>query len=290
VEGIRLIEYVRLGQILGRTPNSYSRNQSFAQNARRGIVENHHHQNHSDSPASEPLIEHTDDEFKVRLTNINICNNYGDLVKVFCDVLIECLSYLLSLSVSAGVHLLLKDVVVWIRKDCGLVVTDQDIKNPVDRYMRDRLEISNDVIFTCSKQWQGKGVDWCDSLKQNAVENLWLKHGMSEKACAAHERPELAVNVIGSAVGVSVNMVGRPTTLDAVAAEFMPSSTHRQQTNSSWCAAAFLLGSKNRSTNSSRCELFLANMTAMNGGHPASQGAVVHENSQGHGFPVGGCI
>jgi len=110
---------------------------------------------------------------------------------------------------------------------------------------------------------------------------------MSQKTCAAHKRPELAVNVIGSAIGVSVNRVERPTKLNAVAAEFMPSSTHRQ-TISSWCASAFLLGSENRPTNSSRCELFLANMTAKSEGHPAIQGAVVHENGYGIGVPVGG--
>jgi len=63
----------------GGTQNSYSRNQSFAQNIRRVNVENHHHQNHSESPASEPSIEHTD---KVKVTDMNIYNNYGDLVKV----------------------------------------------------------------------------------------------------------------------------------------------------------------------------------------------------------------
>jgi len=48
-------------------------------------------------------------------------------------------------------------------------------------------------------------VDWCDSLKQNAVKNSWWKHGMSQKACTAHEWPESIVNMIGSAVGESVN-------------------------------------------------------------------------------------
>jgi len=75
-------------------------------------VENHHHQNHSDSPASEPLIEHTYDEFRVKLTNMNMYNNYGDLVKVYRDVPIERLSYLLlpgaknqDTSMSAGVYI-----------------------------------------------------------------------------------------------------------------------------------------------------------------------------------------
>jgi len=63
-----------------KTQNSCPWNQSFAQNARGEIVKNHHLQNHSDSPASEPLIEHTDDEFMLKLTNTNIYNNYGDLV------------------------------------------------------------------------------------------------------------------------------------------------------------------------------------------------------------------
>jgi len=149
----------------GRTQDSYKRNQSSAQNIKIGIVENHH-QNHSGSPASEFLFEHTDDEFKVKLTNTNIYNNYGDLVKGCRDVLIERLSYLLPLSELAGLHILLKDVVVWVRKDCGLKITEQDIKVTVDRYMRDRLEISNDVIFACSKRWRGEDVGRCDSLKK----------------------------------------------------------------------------------------------------------------------------
>jgi len=92
---------------------------------------------------------------------------------------------------------------------------------------------------------------------------------MSQKACAAHERPELAVNVIGSAVGVSVNTVGRPTKLDAVAAEFMPDSAH-QHTNISWCAE------------------HLAGMTVVRVGHSASQGAVDVGNGLGNGAPDGG--
>jgi len=60
----------------GRTQNSYLRNKSFAQNNRRVIVEIHHHQNHSDSPASEHLIKHTDDEFKVNVMDMNIHNNH----------------------------------------------------------------------------------------------------------------------------------------------------------------------------------------------------------------------
>jgi len=101
-------------------------------------------------------------------------------VKVFRDFLIERLSYLLSLSVSAGVRILLKNVVAWVKKDCGLRVTEHDIKNTVDQYMWDRLELSNDVIFVGLKQWQGEGVDWCDSLKQNVVENSWWKHSLSQ--------------------------------------------------------------------------------------------------------------
>jgi len=57
-------------------------------------------------------FEPTDDEFKVKVTNTNIYNNYGDLVKVYRDVPIERLSYLLSPGVSAGLYILLKDVVV----------------------------------------------------------------------------------------------------------------------------------------------------------------------------------
>jgi len=52
-----------------RMQNSYSRNESFAQNDRRENVENHHHQNHSDSLTFEPLIKHTYDELKISLTN-----------------------------------------------------------------------------------------------------------------------------------------------------------------------------------------------------------------------------
>jgi len=96
-----------------RTQNSYSRNNSFAQNDRKTNVGNHHHQNHSNSLASEPLIEHTYDEFKVKLTNTNIYNNDGELVKLYRDVLIERLSYLLLPgSMSAELHILLEDVVV----------------------------------------------------------------------------------------------------------------------------------------------------------------------------------
>jgi len=88
-----------------RTQNSYSRNNSFAQTDRKVNVENQHHQNHSESPASEPVIEHIDDEFKVKVTNTNIYNDYGDLVKFSRDVLIERLSYILPPDVSSGLHI-----------------------------------------------------------------------------------------------------------------------------------------------------------------------------------------
>jgi len=52
----------------GRMQNSYSRSNSFAQNDRGTNIENHHHQNHSDSPTPEPLIKHTYGELKICLT------------------------------------------------------------------------------------------------------------------------------------------------------------------------------------------------------------------------------
>jgi len=231
-------------------------------------VENHHHQNHSDSPASEPLIEHTYDEFRVKLTNMNMYNNYGDLVKVYRDVLIERLSYLLSRGVSAELHILLKDVVVWVRNDCGLWVTEEDIKSTVARYMRGRLEIANDVIHAWSQQLQGE--DGWESLKQSGDGNSWWKHGVRQNARIEHERPESIVNVIGSAVGVSVITEVWPTKLNAVAAEFSQGSTSRPK-------------------NSSRCAQFIANM-GISGGHPARRMAVLIENGQGHRVPVGGGV
>jgi len=189
----------------GKTQNSYSRKNSFAQNARGGNVKNNHHQNHSDSFSSESLIKHTCD-----LTSAKIYDNYGDLEKVYRDVHIERLFYLLlpgakneDISVSAGLYIFLKDVVVWVRKDCGLRITEQDLRVTVARYMPDRLEIANDVIFACSKQYQENGEGRRDS--HNNVENSLWKHRMSQNARTTHERPELAVNMIGSAVGVSVN-------------------------------------------------------------------------------------
>jgi len=71
------------------------------------------------------LIKHTYDELKVKLTNTKIYDNYGDLEKVYRDVLINRLSYLLlpgawngDISMSAEIYILLKDVVDWLTKDC----------------------------------------------------------------------------------------------------------------------------------------------------------------------------
>jgi len=49
--------------------NSYSSGNSFAQNVKETNTENHHHQNHDDSPTSEPVSKHTYDEFKICLNN-----------------------------------------------------------------------------------------------------------------------------------------------------------------------------------------------------------------------------
>jgi len=52
-----------------RMQNSHSRSNSFAHYDRGTNIENHHYQNHSDSPTSERLIRHTYDELKICLTN-----------------------------------------------------------------------------------------------------------------------------------------------------------------------------------------------------------------------------
>jgi len=81
------------GRNHGRMKNSYSRNESFAQNERGGNFENHHYQNHSDSPVFELLIKHKYDELKISLTNpaitpeqqLNFCaliDEFGDIFAV----------------------------------------------------------------------------------------------------------------------------------------------------------------------------------------------------------------
>jgi len=46
------------------------------------------------------------------------------------------------------------DVVDWLKKDCGLMVTEDDIRSTVALYMQGRLETANDKIFVCSKHRQ----------------------------------------------------------------------------------------------------------------------------------------
>jgi len=133
------------------------------QNYRGEDVENHYHQNHSDSPASEPLIEHTDDEFKVKLTNTNIYNNYGDLVKVYRDVIIEHHGRIIYIFEGCG---RLGKKGLWFE---GNGVGHKIYCRPV--YMRGRLEIANDVIYACSQQLQGNRKDRWQSLKQSGVGN-----------------------------------------------------------------------------------------------------------------------
>jgi len=143
---------------------------------------------------------------------------------------------------STGVHILLKDVVDWVEKDSGLRITEQDIRVTVTLYMQDWLEIANDVIFACSKQYQENGEGRRDTKK--AVENSCWKHGMRQNARTAHERPELVVNVIGSAVGVSVNT------------EVVPN-------NSPWTINGPIIGMA--------CKQFRRGMQESNGGQPARQ-------------------
>jgi len=80
--------------------NFYSWNESFAQNKKGGNFENHHHQNHSDSPVSETLIKHTYDELKASLTNPAIkleqqlkfralIDEFGDIFAVYNSELTE---------------------------------------------------------------------------------------------------------------------------------------------------------------------------------------------------------
>jgi len=117
----------------GRTQSSYSMSQSCEQNSKIGVVENHHHRNHSNSPASEPIIGYTNDEFKVEILNSNNVeisveksnryNNDGDLVKECRDVLIERLSYLMLRCGLARLLLSVQDVAIWVEKDCRLKIT-----------------------------------------------------------------------------------------------------------------------------------------------------------------------
>jgi len=86
-------------------------------------------------------------------------------------------------------------VVVWVRKDCGLRVTEEDIKFTVARYMRGRLETANDVIYAWLQQLQGE--DGWESLKQSGVRNSLWKHIVSQNARIMHEQLESIVNVIG---------------------------------------------------------------------------------------------
>jgi len=145
----------------------------------------------------------------------------------------------------------LKDVVDWLTKDSGLRIMEQDIRSTVALYMRDRLEIANDVIFACSKQGQGGVKSRRNKLGQNAVENSLWKHGLSQNARTVYKRAEPVVNVIGSAVGVSVNT------------EVVP-------INSPWTINGPIIGMA--------CARFRNRMKKINGGHPASQGAVLVEN------------
>jgi len=155
-----------------------------------------------------------------------------------------------------------KDVVDWLTKDSGLRITEQDIKSTVALYMRGRLEIANDVIFACSKQCQeieGRR----NSLGQNAVENSLWKHSLSQNARTVLVRLEPVVNVIGSAVGVSVNT------------EVVPII-------SPWTINGPRIGML--------CKQFRSGMKKDSGGHLASPGAVLVKNGQGHGVPGGGVL
>jgi len=117
------------------------------------------------------LIKHTYD-----VTYARLYDRYGDFEEFYQDVLIKRLTYLLlpgarneDISMSTGVHILLKDVVDWVTKDSGLRITEQDIRVTVALYIWDRLEIATDVIFACSKQCQENGEGRRDS--QNPVKN-----------------------------------------------------------------------------------------------------------------------
>jgi len=164
----------------------------------------------------------------------------------------------------------LDDVVEWLTDDSGIMISMDDIQETVALYMQGRVETANYIIFAFSKQ-RKDGIAEKDCLMQIAAKNLLGKHWSGQNAWSTHARPESAVHVIGPVVGVSVNTDVRSTKLNAVAAEFMPGSAHKQ-TNSSWCAK------------------FIANMTGISGGHSASRGAVEVGNSHGNGVPVGGML
>jgi len=166
-----------------------------------------------------------------------------ELGKEFREFVIKRLSYLLlpgtrneDINVSAGGHILLGDVVDWLEKDCGIMVTEDDIKSTVALYMQSRLETANDIIYACSKQGQDGAGEREDFLMQKAAKNLLWKHGSSQNAFSAHARPDPALNVIGQAVGVSLNTDVASIIITGVG---FPLWSINRPTNSMWCARCF---------------------------------------------------
>jgi len=86
--------------------------------------------------------------------------------------------------------------------------------------MRDKLEVYDDKLGVCSKQWWKME----DVNEANEIKNSCWKHCMSRNACDEQS----TVNLIGSAAGVSVNTEVRPIKVGAAAAEYRPPSAHQQ--------------------------------------------------------------
>jgi len=128
--------------------------------------------------------------------------------------------------------------------------------------MQDKVGVTNGMIQANKiAQWRDGGVSL---ISRNTYRKAVGKHCSNQNEQSTHARPESAVHVIGPAGGGS-------TKLNAVAAEFTPSSAH-QQTNNSWCAK------------------YIADMTGVNGGHMANQAGKRIGNGHDSGAPVGGGV
>jgi len=75
-----------------------------------------------------------------------------------------------------------------VEEECGLKITEQDLRTTVDRYMRDRLEVFDCADDAWVKQWCREDAD--KAMQDNEIKNSWRNHGMHQNTCDEHERPK----------------------------------------------------------------------------------------------------
>jgi len=103
--------------------------------------------------------KHGENTNNITIISHEVYDESGNLMEEIRDLVGKRISYLLlpgsqneNIKISPKGHIHLKDVIVWLTEDCGIVIEEDDIRKTVAECMRDKVAIANDMINAIARQ------------------------------------------------------------------------------------------------------------------------------------------